>query len=180
MKHFAKAACLLLVFGILAIPQIACGGPIDAGVTATLTYIDGPPGNATYRFDYTVDNFSLEPYIWGFVVFFNEDFQDFSDFVSYAWPTGWEDVFVLPEPPEGGPWSVEWDGGYEHPNPIYPGESLEGFSVTFIWTDFETVPGPQSFEVWNGHAFDGTTVVVPSGPTGVQEVSWGRIKNLFR
>lgn len=180
MKHLVNAACLLLVVGILAVPHIALGGPIDAGVTATLTYVDGPPGNATYRFDYTVDNFSLEPYIWGLMVFFNENPPNFAHFVSYAAPTGWEDVNVFAEPEGGGPWSVEWDGGFEHPNPIYPGESLEGFSVTFVWTDFNTTPGPQSFEVWNGHAFDGTTVVVPSGPTGVNEVSWGRIKTLFR
>lgn len=179
MKHLAIAACLLMVLGILAVPKISLAGPIDAGVTGTLTYIDGPPGNMTYRFDYTVDNFSLEPYIWGFVVFFDKD-GDLTDLVSYASPAGWEDVFVYPEPEGGGPWSIEWDGGAEHPNPIYPGESLGGFSVTFIWKDLATSPGPQEFEVWNGHAFDGTTVVVPAGPTPVLDSSWGRIKNLFK
>jgi len=180
MKHLAKVACLMMILGMLCAPGISLAGPIDAGVTATYHYLGGPPGNMLYRMDYTVDNFSLEPYIWGFLVFFNEDGRDLTDFVSVEFPTGWEEVFVLPEPEAGGPWSVEWDGGMAHPNPIYPGESLGGFSVTFIWKDLATNPGPQGFEVWNGHAFDGITVVVPGGPTGVTETSWGRIKSTFK
>jgi len=179
MSQFAKVACAFLFLAILVLPVEAIASPL-AGVTATLTYVDGPPGNATYRFDYAVENFSLEPYIWGFMVFFNSDAIDRSDLISYEYPTGWEEVFVLPEPPEGGPWSVEWDGGPEHPNPVYPGLTLGGFSITFIWKEIDFTPGPQAFEVWNGEAYDGMTVVIPSGPIGVEPTTWGNIKNLFR
>jgi hypothetical protein len=179
MKEIAKAACLFFLLGILILPDVAFAGP-PAVVTGTLTYVEGLPGNRTYRFDYAVENISLQPYIWGFIVFFNEDGLDHSDFVSYAYPTGWEIVSILPEDPEGGPWSVEWDGGYEHPNPILPGQTLTGFSVTFIWKDLQVCPGPQIYEVWNTEAYDGITTVVNSGPTGLEKTSWGRIKSMFK
>ncbi|MCX5799969.1 MAG: hypothetical protein NTX17_01070 [Candidatus Eisenbacteria bacterium] len=180
MRGFAKVACVLFLLGVLLVPEVGSADPDAAGVTAQLTYISGPPGNRLYRFDYTVENFTLEPFIWGFVVFFDADGQDRSDFVSYTYPSGWEDIFVYSEPEGGGAWSVEWDGGYDHPNPIYPGESLNGFSVTFVWKDLDVCPGSQEFEVWNSTVFEGTTVVILTGPTGFENTSWGCIKNAFR
>ena len=179
MKKLAKAACLFLLLGIMILPNVVFANP-PAVVTATLTYLGGDLGNRTFRFDYSVENLTLQPYIWGFIVFFNEDGLDHSDFISYAYPLGWEIVSVFPEEPGGSPWSVEWDGGYEHPNPILPGASLDGFSVTFIWKDIYDSPGPQIFEVWDTEAYDGTTTVVPSGPTRLENTSWGRIKSTFK
>jgi len=180
MRAFANVACLclVLVLGLSLLPQPAVAGPAAATVTASLVYVGGPLENRTFRFDYTVTNNSLEPSIGGFIIFFDADGLNRADFVSYTAPTYWEDVFVTPEGPDGS-WNVEWDEltGVDR---ILPGDSHNGFSVTFTWNDPYSYPGSQGFEVWNGEAFDGETIWVPGGPTGVNTATWSHIKDLFR
>ncbi len=180
MRALANAACLclVLVLGLSLLPQPAVAGPEAATVTASLVYVGGPLENRTFRFDYTVTNNTIEPSISGFIIFFDADGQNRADFVSYAAPVYWEDVFVTPEGPDGS-WNVEWDEltGVDR---IEPGESHNGFSVTFTWNDPFSYPGSQEFEVWNGGAYDGMTIWVPGGPTGASTTSWSRIKDLFR
>ncbi len=180
MRVLANVACLclVLVFGLSLLPQPAVAGPAAATVTASLVYVEGPIENRTFRFDYTITNNSLEPSIGGFIIFFDADGLNRADFVSYTAPSYWEDVFVTPEGPDGS-WNVEWDelSGMDR---ILPGESHNGFSVTFTWNDPYSYPGVQQFEVWNGEAFDGETIWVPGGPTNVVATTWSKIKDLFR
>ncbi len=176
MRHFAKA--LSLVLGLFLIVGVAAADSPPAAVTAYLTYVEGPPGNETYTFAYTIENFSLTPSISGFVVHFDDDGLNRSDFISYTNPTGWDDVFVTPESGSGS-WSVEWDELFGT-NRILPGETKNGFSVTFTWNDSLSTPGPQGFEAWNGSAYYGETEVIPTNPTSTESTSWGAIKCLFR
>jgi hypothetical protein len=180
MRHFAKATSLLLplLLGLFLIPGVAVADSPPATVTAYLTYLEGPPGNETYLFEYTIENISLTPNIVGFVIHFDDDGLNRSDYVSHTYPAGWDDVFVLPEAP-GGAWSVEWNDLFIS-NPILPGESKNGFSVTFVWSDPDATPGIQGFEVWNGSAHYGETEVIPTNPTSTEATSWGTIKSLFR
>ncbi|MBN1505151.1 MAG: hypothetical protein JW952_08835 [Candidatus Eisenbacteria bacterium] len=180
MRALVSAAyvCLVLVFGLSLVPQPAVAGPAAATVTASLVYVEGPIENRTFRFDYTITNNSIEPSISGFIVFFDADGLNRANFLSYTAPTYWDDVFVTPEAPDGS-WNVEWDelSGTDR---IEPGESHNGFSVTFQWNDPYNYPGSQEFEVWNGGAYEGETIWVPGGPTNAQLATWGRIKELFR
>ncbi|UCF77875.1 MAG: hypothetical protein JSW03_07105 [Candidatus Eiseniibacteriota bacterium] len=180
MRHFAKATGLLLplLVGLFLMTGVVFAAPPEATVTAYLTYLSGPPGNKTYLFEYTIENISLTPSISGFVIHFDDDGLDRSDFVSYEYPEGWDDVFVTPEAPDGS-WAVEWNELFGT-NRILPGETKNGFSVTFIWNDPEATPGPQEFEVWNGGAYVGETEVIPTNPTATELTSWGAIKCLFR
>ncbi len=180
MRSFVTAAslCLLVTLGLALVPVSATAAPEAATVIARLYYVGGPIEDRTFRFDYTITNNSLEPEIAGFVVFFNSDALDRATFVSETSPMYWDDVFVTPKAPDGS-WNVEWNEIYGM-NRILPGNSLNGFSVTFQWNDPFNYPGPQPFEVWNGEAYDGVTEVIPSGPTATESVSWGRIKGLFR
>jgi len=180
MRELAKATYffLPLLVGLFFLPSVVSAEDPQANVTGYLTYLEGPPGDKTYLFEYVVENVSLEPNISGFVIHFDDDGLNRSDYISQTYPEGWDDVFVTPEGP-GGAWSVEWNelGGTHR---IDPGESLNGFSVTFKWYDTEATPGPQQFEVWNGEAYTGTTEVIPTSPTPVESASWGAIKCLFR
>jgi hypothetical protein len=180
MRHFAKVTSLVLplLLGLFLLPGLGQADSPPATVTAYLTYLEGPPGNATYLFEYTIENISLTPNISGFVIHFDADGLDRSDFVSYTYPSGWDDVFVTPEAPNGS-WAVEWDE-LMGTNRIDPGESLNGFSVTFVWNDPVATPGPQGFEVWDGGAYYGETEVIPTNPTATENTSWGAIKCLFR
>jgi hypothetical protein len=162
MRERASAIGVVLpVFlGLLLLPAFALASPSVVNVTATLNYLGGPPGNQTFRFDYTVENVDIEPAAAGFIVFFDADNVDCADFVSYAAPAGWEEVSVFPETPPDAYWNVEWDELYGT-NRILPGTSLGGFSVTFTWKDANALPGSQFFEAWNGEAHEGYTTVVP-------------------
>ena len=145
--------------GLLLLPALVAAGPSAVNATGTLNYLGGSPGNQTYRFDYALENIDVQPALAGFVVFFDNDGGNRSDFVSYEAPAGWEDVFVVPEGPDGS-WNIEWDELYGT-NRILPGEILEGFSVTFTWNDPNSQPNSQFFEAWNGEAHEAYTVVVP-------------------
>ena len=179
MRHFAKATYLLfaLCLGLFLVPGVAPAGPPEALVTGYLTYLEGPPGNETFLFEYTIENVSLEPSISGFVIHFDDDGLARSDFVSYTYPTAWDDVFVTPEAGNGA-WAVEWNEPYGT-NRILPGETKNGFSVTFIWNDGDATPGSQGFEVWNGGAYYGETEVIHTNPTPTETTTWGAIKALF-
>lgn len=161
MRECASAIRVLVpVFlGLLLLPALVAAGPSVVNVTATLNYVGGPPGNQTFRFDYSLENIDVEPSLAGFVVFFDNDTRARSDFVSYQAPAGWEEVFVTPEAPDGS-WNIEWDE-LDGTNRILPGDILEGFSVTFTWNDPNSLPNSQFFEAWNGAAHEGYTVVVP-------------------
>ena len=145
--------------GLLLLPALVAAGPSLVNVTATLNYLGGTPGNQTFRFDYSVENVGVEPSLAGFIVFFDNDALNRTDFVSYTVPAGWEEVFVTPEAP-GGSWNCEWDELFGT-NRILPGEILEGFSITFTWNDPNALPSSQFFEAWNGVVHEGYTVIVP-------------------
>ncbi|MCX5800003.1 MAG: T9SS type A sorting domain-containing protein [Candidatus Eisenbacteria bacterium] len=161
MRACANVFCVVLsVFlGILLLPTLVAASPSVVNATAALNYVGGEPGNQTYRLDYTVENVDVQPSLSGFVVFFDSDGLNRSDFVSYEAPAGWEDVFVTPEAPDGS-WNLEWDELYGT-NRILPGGTLGGFSITFTWNDPNSLPSVQFFEAWNGDAHEGYTVVVP-------------------
>ncbi|UCF79685.1 MAG: T9SS type A sorting domain-containing protein, partial [Candidatus Eiseniibacteriota bacterium] len=164
----AALASVPVLLGLFLLPAVATAGPGPdaAKVTANLEYLGGPPGSQLYRFDYTVENVSVEPDLAGWIVFFDSDGLARSDYDSHSWPTGWDDTFVLPEAPDGS-WNVEWN---TFGNSIPIGGSLGGFSVTFVWNDPYSVPNVQYFEVWNGGAHEGGTTVIPgSSVTGCLE-----------
>jgi len=150
---------LLLLLGLFLVPAGASAGPgpQPANVVANLEYLGGPPGSQVYRFDYEVENLCVEPDLAGWIIFFDSDGLARSDYDSHGWPTGWDDVFVLPEAPDGS-WNVEWN---TFDNAIPVGGSLGGFSVTFVWNDPYSIPDVQYFEVWNGGAHEGGTTVIP-------------------
>jgi len=148
-----------LLAGLLLLPCLVSASPSVVNVTATLDFLGGTPGNQTFRYTYSVENLDVLPSLAGFIVFFDPEGLNRSNFVSYEAPAGWEDVFVIPEAPNGA-WNIEWDELYGT-NRILPGQTLSGFSVTFTWNDPNTIPGPQFFEAWNGEAHDGTTNIVP-------------------
>ncbi|MFH0777136.1 MAG: hypothetical protein V2A71_00760 [Candidatus Eisenbacteria bacterium] len=180
MRGFAKVsvAALLLVLGVVVASSVALSDTPAVEVTARLYYLGGSPGNEMYRFDYTVDNISLEPAVAGFIVFFDQEGFNYTDYVSHSYPEGWEENFVTPEGPDGS-WNVEWDelsGLYR----ILPGEAKNAFSVVFMWYNPTAPPGPQHFEAWNGFPYEGTTTVIPGGQTGTELSSWGKIKGLFK
>ena len=157
--RFALPALLLLL------PTMAMAMPSAVSVTATLNYVSGPPGSQVFRFDYSITNADVTPNLGGFIVFFDSDGLNRTDFVEYATPYSWDDVFVFPEGADHA-WNVEWDE-LAGVNRIEPGSTLGGFSVTFLWNDPTCLPGPQFFEAWNGEAHEGTTTVVPgSGMLG--------------
>ncbi len=159
MRESASALRLVvpLLLGLFLVPVVATAGPQPANVVATLEYLGGPPGAQIYRFDYEVENVSVEPDLAGFVVFFDADGLARSDFQSFTFPEGWDDVFVVPEAPDGS-WSVEWNTFF---NAIPLGGTLSGFSVTFLWNDPYSIPGAQNFQVWNGGAHEGGTTIIP-------------------
>ncbi|MFH0778670.1 MAG: hypothetical protein V2A71_08575, partial [Candidatus Eisenbacteria bacterium] len=148
MREVAKAMRVLVpvVLGLIVMPVLALAAPSAVSVTGTLEYV----GPGTYRFDYTIENTDVQPALAGFIVFFDSDGLARADYVSHTAPAGWEEVFVLPEDPEGY-WNVEWDE-MAGTNRILPGETLGGFSVTFTWNDANSLPGYQFFEAWNGEA----------------------------
>jgi hypothetical protein len=161
MKERAIGMRLLppLLLGLFLVSGVAFAGPgpQPANVTANLEYLGGSPGSQVYRFDYTIENVCVEPDLAGWIIFFDSDGLARSDYDSHAWPTGWDDTFVLPEAPDGS-WNVEWN---TFDNAIPVGGSLSGFSVTFIWNDPYSLPGVQYFEVWDGGAHEGGTTVIP-------------------
>jgi len=159
MREGVMRVLVPVFLGLLLLPALVTAGPSAVNVTGTFSYLGGPPGNQIYRFDYAVENIDVQPALAGLVVFFDSDGGNRADFVSYVAPAGWEDVFVVPEGPDGS-WNIEWDELYGT-NRVLPGEILEGFSVTFTWNDPNTLPGSQFFEAWNGEAHEGYTVVVP-------------------
>jgi hypothetical protein len=149
-----------VIVGLFLLPALAAAGPSVVNVTATLNYVEGLPGNQTFRLDYTVENIDVPPTLAGFIVFFNTDNVDRAQLVSYTAPAGWESVFVTPEEPPDAFWNVQWDE-LNQTNRIVPGQSLGGFSITFTWTDSTSLPSAQFFEAWNHDAHEGYTVVVP-------------------
>ena len=158
-KILAAIAVLILAASLLCACEVCA---LEIGEThATLTYLGGTPGNELYRYDYKVVNNSLEPAAWGFLIFFDSDGVNFlgdrSDFVSVGSPASWDpDVYEDPDP---APWFIEWINT-DYTNPIMPGNFLEGFSVTFLWKDLVCCPDVQHFEIMNGGAYSGQTVVV--------------------
>ena len=159
MSRTANAFRFALPMLLLLLPAMVAAMPSAVNVTATLNYVSGSPGSQVLRFDYSITNLDVEPNLAGFIVFFDSDSLDRADFVAYGSPYSWDDVFVFPEGADHA-WNVEWDE-LAGENRIEPGGTLGGFSVTFLWKDPNSLPGPQFFEAWNGEAHDGTTTVVP-------------------
>ena len=143
----------------------------DATLEAELTYVGPGPASGTtiYRYDYTLTNNSVTPLIIELLVFFdsdpdsgvlflgdNSDFGNTGGFVGTATgPSGWTaDVFEDPDP---SPWLVDFFNASGN-NAIAPGETLSGFSVTFLYKG-SGVPGEQFFEAINGYAHEGKSVV---------------------
>lgn len=159
MNRAVIVLLLALSAPLLFLPASAQAAPSAVNVTATLSYLSGPPGSQVFRFDYSITNLDVTPNLAGFIVFFDSDGLNRADFVEYATPYSWDDVFVFPEGPDHA-WNVEWDelAGL---NRIEPGSTLGGFSVTFTWNDPNCLPGCQFFEAWNGEAHEGTTTVIP-------------------
>jgi len=159
MNRTAKVSLVVLPILLLLLPALAVAMPSAVTVDGTLNYVSGPPGSQVFRFDYSITNLDVQPNLSGFIVFFDSDGLNRADFMEYTTPYSWDDVFVFPE---GGDhaWNIEWDeiAGL---NRIEPGSTLGGFSVTFLWSDPNSLPGPQYFEAWNGEAHEGTTTVIP-------------------
>ena len=160
LNRTANVSRFALPIVLLLLPAMALAIPSVVNVTATLNYLGGPPGNQTFRFDYAVANLDVQPALAGFIVFFDSDGVDRAGVVEYAAPSSWDDVFVFEEGPTYHAWNVEWN---DTPgvNRILPGGTLGGFSVTFTWTDPNSLPGPQLFEAWNGVTHEGCTTVIP-------------------
>jgi len=163
----AWIALALLV--LLALPGLASAQ--DASLDATLTYLGPGPGSTSiYRYDYSLTNNSITPDVLELLVFFdsdpdsgivflgdNTDFNNTSGFSgSASGPSGWTaDVFEDPDP---NPWVVDFFNG-SGSNPVLPGQTLSGFSVTFLWKGAGT-PGDQFFEALDGYAHEGRTTVI--------------------
>ena len=146
-------------YGVVPTPE-----PLpESAVTSTLVYMGGEPGNEMYRYDFKVRNIAVPPAIQTVLIFFDSDpvtgefMGDNSDLIEIQSPANWEGTaFVDPDP---APWFVEWMT-FSGPDRIFPGQNLEGFSVTFIWKDPETTPGRRFFEAMNGIVYEGQTIIV--------------------
>jgi hypothetical protein len=135
----------------------------ESAVTSTLVYMGGEPGNQIYRYDFKVRNIAVPPAIQTVLIFFDSDpvtgefMGDKSDLVEIQSPANWEGTaFADPDP---APWFVEWIT-FSGPDRIFPGNDLEGFSITFTWKDPETTPGRRFFEAMNGVVYEGQTIIV--------------------
>ncbi len=160
---------LCLVAAVLAISPVVASAQ-DATLDATLTYVGpGPDGASVYRYDYALTNNAVTPMVIELLVFFDSDPDsgyvftgDVSDFANtpgftgaVASPAGWvADVFEDPDPSA---WVVDFFN-FDGSNAIAPGETLDGFSVTFLWKGAGT-PGEQFFEALDGFAHEGRTTV---------------------
>lgn len=161
---------LLLALLCLAVPGLASAQ--DAVLEAELTYLGpGPSGSSIYRYDYSLTNVAVEPFIIELFVFFDSDpdsgvlfLGDITDFDepglgfsgSTGAPAGWvADVWEDPDP---APWVVDFFNPAGDAR-VFPGETLDGFSVTFLWKGSGT-PGVQYFEALDGYAHEGTTIVI--------------------
>jgi hypothetical protein len=147
----------------------------DATLDAVLSFVGpGPGGYDVYRYDYTLTNNAVSPAVIELLVFFDSDpdsgvlfLGDVTDFDNSSGlgfngattsPAGWlTDVFEDPDP---SPWVVDFFN-FDGSNIVRPGESLAGFSVTFLWKG-SGVPGEQFFEAINGFAHEGKTTVIVS------------------
>ena len=135
----------------------------EASIDAELVFLGGEPGSQIYRYDLHVRNISIEPAVQTVLVFFDsnpetgEFLGDKSDVVEVQSPTNWQGyVWADPDP---APWFVEWMT-FSGPDRIFPGYTKNGFSVTFVWKDPESVPGQRFFEAMNGAVYEGQTIIV--------------------
>jgi hypothetical protein len=101
------------------------------------THLDG----ATWRYDYTVTNNSLEQAIEEFSIFFSLGL--YQDIVIGGAPAGWDPIAIQPDgalPDDGFYDALAFGAG------IASGQSLGVFSATFIWLGTGT-PGSQTFHI---------------------------------
>jgi hypothetical protein len=154
---------------LVALPGLAFAQ--DATLEATLTYVGPGPGTTSiYRYDYSLTNNAVTPSVIELLVFFdsdpdsgvvflgdNTDFNNTSGFTGTAsGPTGWTaDVFEDSDP---NPWVVDFFNA-SGSNAVLPGQTLSGFSVTFLWKGAGTL-GDQFFEALDGYAHEGRSTVI--------------------
>jgi hypothetical protein len=157
---FALACAFTLALPVAALAQ-------DASLSATLTYVGPGPGSTSiYRYDYSLTNNAVTPSIIELFVFFDTDGvsfsgdnADFNNTIGFSGSTtsapGWDPTVI--EDADPNPWMVDFfNSGLD--NTIEPGETLSGFSVTFLWKG-AGLPGAQFFEAINGFAHEGTSVL---------------------
>jgi hypothetical protein len=143
----------------------------DATLQATLTYVGpGPAETSIFRYDYTLTNNAVTPQIIELIVFFDSnpdngvdfmgDLTDFNNTPGFSGsmtaPAGWiMDAFEDPDP---NPWAVDFftPTGL---NAIRPGQSISGFSVTFLWKG-SGLPGVQFYEALDGYAHEGQSTII--------------------
>lgn len=161
------AVCLSLLCSVL--PTLVSAQ--DATLQATLSYVGpGPSETSIFRYDYTLTNNAVTPRIIELIIFFDSNPDDPGDFLGdlsdfnntpefsgiLTAPEGWTmDAFEDPDP---NPWAVDFftPTGL---NSIAPGQSISGFSVTFLWKG-SGLPGVQFYEALDGWAHEGQSTIV--------------------
>jgi hypothetical protein len=164
-RRAARALFALACVFSLALPVTALAQ--DASLSATLTYVGPGPGSTSiYRYDYSLTNNAVTPSIIELFVFFDTDGvsftgdnSDFNNTIGFTGTTtsapGWTPTVI--EDPDPNPWFVDFfNAGLD--NTVEPGETLTGFSVTFLWKG-AGLPGAQFFEAINGFAHEGTSTI---------------------
>ncbi|MBL8267485.1 PEP-CTERM sorting domain-containing protein [Steroidobacter sp.] len=138
--------------GLVAVLAMLCAAPSFATV---ITYQATQVGGTTWRYDYSVDNDSLDTPVEEFTLFFGLD--QYANLSALSAPEGWDGFIAQPDPllPDDGFIDVlALNSG------VLPGQGLSGFSIIFDWL-LEGTPGAQRFDIIEPLSF----TVIESGFT---------------
>lgn len=138
--------------GLVGLLAILCAAPSFATV---ITYQATQVGGTTWRYDYSVDNDTLETPLEEFTIFFGLD--QYANLSALTMAEGWDGFVAQPDPllPDDGFIDV-----LALSSGVLPGQGLSGFSIIFDWL-LEGTPGSQRFDIIEPLSF----TVIDSGFT---------------
>lgn len=124
--------------GLVGVFAMLCSAP---GFATVITYQATQLGGTTWRYDYSVDNDTLEVPIEEFTIFFG--LGQYANLTSLSMPDGWDGFIAQPDP-------LLPDDGFidllASSSGVLPGLSVNGFSIVFDWL-LEGTPGAQRFDI---------------------------------
>lgn len=144
---------------------LTVGTLCPADTIVDITYEAADLGAGRWEYTYDVTNHALTIKIEEFTIWFDFGSYEGLTVTTPNPPAGdWDELVIQPEP------LFSDDGFYDalvwnEANAIDPGETVEGFSVSFDWLGIGD-PGPQSFEIIDPDTFEtvhtGTTIPEPA------------------
>ena len=141
MKKYFRLAMVLVV--------TVCA--IQTADAAIIEYTATNIGVDRWQYDYTIYNDSQIDIV-AFEIDFSFNGGPYSDLELLTWYSGrgwgaelWPEIIIGDK--EVSPWQLSGAADYEQPQPLLPGEKLEGYVVAFNWSG-QGDPGSQMFHLW--------------------------------